>query len=236
MGDDQPGVILREVSAGYARKVVLHDVTACIPRARTTVVLGPNGSGKTTLLNVIAGVVHPVSGAVERASAHPPAYVPQHSAVPDTLPTTVRDTVAMGRWAQLGPWRRQSTQDRSIVRECLARLDIEDLATQQLGALSGGQRQRALVAQGLAQRSELLLLDEPSTGLDREAQRRIAEVLRQECAAGHTVVHTTHDLDDALRADHCLLLSNGRLVAQGAPADVLTEDALRTIWRTPSPP
>ncbi|WP_253773977.1 zinc ABC transporter ATP-binding protein AztA [Goodfellowiella coeruleoviolacea] len=223
------------MSAGYARELVLQRVTACVPSARATVVLGPNGSGKTTLLNVIAGVLAPVSGAVDRASTPAPAYVPQHSAVSDTLPMTVRDAVAMGRWARLGPWRRLSTQDKEIVDECLARLDIDGLATRKLGALSGGQRQRALVAQGLAQRSGLLLLDEPSTGLDLEAQRRIAEVLRQECAAGRTVVHTTHDLDEALRADHCLLLNAGRLVAQGAPADVLTEDTVRAVWHTSRP-
>ncbi|WP_208325876.1 zinc ABC transporter ATP-binding protein AztA [Amycolatopsis arida] len=233
---DQPAVVLREVSAGYARHVVLHGVTARVPAGRATVVLGPNGSGKTTLLNVIAGVVAPVAGSVRRTSVRLPAYVPQRSAVADTLPMTVRQAVAMGRWARLGPWRRQSGKDREIVRECLRRLAIDDLAARQLGALSGGQRQRALVAQGLAQRSDLLLLDEPSTGLDLGARGRIADVLHQERAAGRTVVRTTHDLAEALRADHCLLLDEGRLVAQGAPADVLTEDTVHAVWRLPGRP
>ncbi len=184
-----------------------------------TAVVGPNGSGKSTLLGVLAGVIRATSGTVERPRA--PAFVMQRSDVPDALPITVRDTVAMGRWAHRGAWRRLSRRDWSIVDACLARLDIVDLAARPLGSLSGGQRQRALVAQGLAQESDLLLLDEPTTGLDAQADRQIQTALTEAKAAGVTVMLATHDLPSALRADHCLLLDDGRLVAEGPPSLIL---------------
>lgn len=113
----------------------------------------------------------------------------------------------------------------------LERLGIADLAARQLGELSGGQRQRALIAQGLAQESDLLLLDEPTTGLDPEARERIAALLTELVADGVTVVHATHDLDAARSADACLLLREGRLVSQGHPEQLLTPSALAHVWQ-----
>ncbi len=114
---------------------------------------------------------------------------------------------------------------------CLERLGIADLAARQLGELSGGQRQRALVAQGLAQEADLLLLDEPTTGLDASAQEAITEVLDEVTMNGVTVVQATHDLAAARRADHCLLLHDGRLLHEGLPSTVLTDEALRQVWQ-----
>jgi zinc/manganese transport system ATP-binding protein len=181
-----------------------------------TAVLGPNGAGKSTLLDVLAGVLAPSSGGVERIVGRP-AYVVQRSAAPDTLPISVRATVAMGRWASRGPWRRLTARDRAVVEDCMCRLGVQDLADRPLGRLSGGQRQRVLVAQGLAQASDLLLLDEPAAGLDPQARGYIDEVLARAAADGVTVVTVTHDPAAAARADHCLLLRDGRLVAEGPP-------------------
>ncbi len=226
---------LRDVSAAYGRRPVLHRVTARIPRARATALVGPNGSGKSTLLGVLAGVVPPASGSVEcpALNAGRAAFVVQRSEASDALPITVRETVAMGRWARRGPWRRLTRRDREVVDSWMAGLGILGLASRQLGALSGGQRQRALVAQGLAQEADLLLLDEPAAGLDLDAQRRIREVLDEQRARGVTVIHATHDIDEAMRADHCMLLSQGRLLAAGAPDAVLSRDALQRAWGIP---
>ncbi|TDC04287.1 metal ABC transporter ATP-binding protein [Nonomuraea longispora] len=223
------GVAIHDVVAGYGRRVVLKGISAGLPESAVTAVVGPNGSGKSTLLGVLAGVVEPAGGRVEREGRRP-GYVFQRSAAPDALPLTVRDTVAMGRWALRGPWRRLTAADRAVVDACMSRLGILDLAGRQLGALSGGQRQRALVAQGLAQEPGLLLLDEPATGLDVEAARLIGAVIDEESAAGVTVVHVTHDLAAAMAARHCLLLDGGRLVAQGPPGEVLTPQALRGVF------
>ena len=207
-----------DLVAGYPGRTVLHEVTARFPAGMVTAVTGPNGSGKSTLLAVLAGVIAPSSGSVTRRHAHRPAFVTQRSEAPDTLPITVGETVAMGRWAHLGPWRRPSAHDRAVVDACLTRLDIAGLAARPLGALSGGQRQRVLVAQGLAQESDLLLLDEPATGFDTAARDHVAAAIRE---AGVTVVLATHDMRAALAADHCLLLDAGRVMGAGPPARVL---------------
>jgi zinc/manganese transport system ATP-binding protein len=212
-------LLVQDLVAGHGNPA-LHGITTRIPRARVTAVLGPNGAGKSTLLDVLAGVLAPTTGSVER-SGRSPAYVVQRSAAPDTLPITVRATVSMGRWGTRGPWRRLTAHDRAVVEDCMHRLGVHDLADRSLGALSGGQRQRVLVAQGVAQESDLLLLDEPAAGLDTEARRRIDGTLARAAADGVTVVHVTHDPEVAARADHCLLLRDGRLVGDGPPTTVL---------------
>ncbi|MFJ5997478.1 zinc ABC transporter ATP-binding protein AztA [Streptomyces sp. NPDC092370] len=226
---------LTEVSAGYAGHPVLHQLQADIPALATTALVGPNGSGKSTLLGVLAGVIKPTAGVLHHAGTRAPAFVPQRGAVGDALPLTVRQTVEMGRWGERGPWRRLTRQDRAAVDSVMERLGITDLASRQLGELSGGQRQRALIAQGLAQESDLLLLDEPTTGLDPEARERIATLLTELATDGVTVVHATHDLDAARSADACLLLREGRLVDQGSPEHLLTPSTLAGIWQPAVP-
>lgn len=228
-------VALDEVSAGYAGRPVLRRLSAHIPAFATTALVGPNGSGKSTLLGVIAGVIPVAAGEVAHRTDGRPAFVVQRSRVADVLPLTVRDAVAMGRWARRGPWRRLSRSDRRVVETSMERLGIADLAGRQLGEVSGGQRQRALVAQGLAQEAELLLLDEPTTGLDMAARQLITDVLAEAVADGVTVVQATHDLDAAREAECVLLLQEGRLVAAGAPDTVLTGEAVERIWHSPRP-
>ncbi|MEU6265746.1 zinc ABC transporter ATP-binding protein AztA [Saccharopolyspora shandongensis] len=227
---DQPEITVRDLTVGYTREPVLRGLSATFPSGRMTAVVGPNGSGKSTLLGVIAGVLRPAAGSVERAADREPAFVPQRSAVSDSLPISVRDAVSMGRWAHRGPWRRLTAQDRAVVEKCLAGLELLPVAARRLGSLSGGQRQRALLAQGLAQESGLLLLDEPGSGLDAEARRLISAALENAKAQGTTVVQVTHDFAEAMRADHCLVLNDGRLIAAGAPGAVLTPRVLEEVW------
>ncbi|WP_454197615.1 zinc ABC transporter ATP-binding protein AztA [Nocardia sp. Marseille-Q1738] len=215
-----PDIRIAEVTAGYRGRPVLHELSVTIPGGQVTALVGPNGSGKSTLLGVLAGVITPTAGTISPEHARP-AFVVQQSSVPATLPITVRETVAMGRWAHRGAWRRLTRRDRTMVREYLHRMDIADLADRRLDTLSGGQRQRALLAQALAQESGLLLLDEPTTGLDSLAQQEISDAIRRVGDQGVTVVHATHSREDALRADHCLLLRDGRIAGQGDPHTVL---------------
>ncbi|MGC5531072.1 zinc ABC transporter ATP-binding protein AztA [Streptomyces sp. SR-10] len=221
-----------ELCAGYPGRPVLHQVSGEIAELTTTALVGPNGSGKSTLLGVLAGVIKPTSGDLLRTGGRSPAFVPQRGAVGDTLPLTVRQTVEMGRWGERGPWRRLTARDHATVDAMLDRLGMGDLASRQLGELSGGQRQRTLIAQGLAQESDLLLLDEPTTGLDPEARDRIGALLTTLVADGVTIVQATHDLEVARTADACLLLQDGRLAAQGRPDQVLTTSSLTRIWQT----
>ncbi|WP_344137508.1 zinc ABC transporter ATP-binding protein AztA [Saccharopolyspora halophila] len=215
--------------AGYRGKQVLDVAAAEIPRNALTTVVGPNGAGKSTLLAALAGTL-PSNGALRSRYSGRPALVPQHSAVPEALPCTVFDAVAMGRWAERGPWRKLKTADREAIREAMDRLEITAFANRRLSALSGGQRQRVLVAQGLTQHANLLLLDEPDAGADPHARRLIAEAVRAETREGRTVVQVSHDITEARRADHCLLLHRGRIHATGHPGDVLTDAAINELW------
>jgi manganese transport system ATP-binding protein len=217
----------------YGQRVALAASDFEIPTRSITAVIGPNGSGKSTVLNAIAGLTAPVSGhlavrtpAGDRAAV---AYVLQATTVNEAMPVTVREVVAMGRYARLGPFRPFGERDRRVCREAMDRLDILDLATRHLDELSGGQRQRVFVAQGLAQQASLLLLDEPVTGLDLLSRETILAVVQEEKVRGATVIVTTHDLAEASEADHVLLLS-GRVVASGPPGSVLTPEHLSEAY------
>jgi manganese transport system ATP-binding protein len=157
------------------------------------------------------------------------AYVLQATHVNPYLPLTVREAVTMGRYALTGAFGRLRSQDREAVEAAIEAVALAPLAKRPLHELSGGQRQRAFVAQGLAQGADLLLLDEPITGLDVVSRQHILDAIDAQRAAGHTVVVSTHDLGDAAAADHVLLLA-GRVVASGAPAEVLTDTHLADAY------
>lgn len=209
-------------------KVALRDLDLEVNAGSLLSVIGPNGSGKSTLLESLAGILQPHIGEV-RVAGRRPALVPQSTHVDRSLPITVRETVRLARYANLGLFKRFTRVDRLAVDRALSRLDIEHLGNRQLHELSGGQRQRVLVAQGLAQVAEVLLLDEPVIGLDIASHKLILDVLDEEVADGRTVVITTHDLDEARRSDQVLLL-NTSPIACGSPAAVLTAEHLRTAF------
>jgi manganese transport system ATP-binding protein len=200
-----------------------------------TALIGPNGSGKSTLLDAVAGLLEPSAGGLSVLGADPAgararvAYVLQAVAVTEHLPITVREVVTMGRYAVRGAFGRLRAGDRAAVDRAMERLELTDLAHRHLGELSGGQRQRALVAQALAQEAELLLLDEPVSGLDLPSVVRIRQVIAEEQAAGATVVLATHDLADARDADQVVLLA-GRVVAAGPPAAAITRQSLAAAY------
>lgn len=196
-----------------------------------TALVGPNGSGKSTFLHAVAGLLEPVAGSLvvlgrsPREARRDVAYVLQSVAVTEYLPITVGEVVAMGRYAERGPFRPLRAEDRARVIAAVERLELVHLVNRPIGELSGGERQRAFVAQALAQDAPVLLLDEPMTGLDLASADRIREVIADERAAGRTVVVATHDLAEAQRADHLVLLA-GRVVAAGPSSSVLTRGAL----------
>ena len=216
----------RGLVVSYGPNTALAASDFVIPAGGVTAVIGPNGSGKSTVLNVIAGLVEPSAGSIEvDASPGRLSYVMQATKVNEMLPVTVREVVAMGRYATLGAYHRVGAEDRSAVDSAMARLEIADLASRHLHDLSGGQRQRVFVAQGLAQDHDVLLLDEPLTGIDLTTAQAIDEVIHGETEEGCSVIMTTHDLSEAGTADHVLLLA-GRVTAFGSPPDVLTEASL----------
>lgn len=220
------------VSVHHGSHPALDDVTFEVPSGSTLAVIGPNGSGKSTLLGALAGLNELSSGTLEvraQNSRGGVAFVLQSTDVERSLPITVRETVQMARYPHLGLLRRSSAVDREVVEDALERVGMSDHQWSQIQELSGGQRQRVLVAQGIAQQADVLLLDEPLTGLDLISSRTISEVISQEKVAGRTVVFSTHDLGDAAGADKVLLLATHQ-VAFGPPGDVLSPEPLQEAF------
>ncbi|PQP22654.1 zinc ABC transporter ATP-binding protein AztA [Rhodococcus opacus] len=202
-------IVVSEIEVRYGQTPALNGVSARLAPGTVTAVVGHNGSGKSTLLQCLAGIARPTAGRIDGTKGLGTAYVPQRNAVSDQLPLTVHEVAAMGAWHRRGLWRRLTPGDREAVDEALGRLGLADLGRRRIGTLSGGQRQRALLAQALVQRGDLLLLDEPTTGLDAEARAVIGDVVGEEAARGATVVVATHESCDAERADRVLTLSSG---------------------------
>ncbi len=221
-----------DVEYRYGSTVAVGASSFTVPRGAITALIGPNGSGKSTLLSGIAGIVAPSAGTMtvhQAPSRRSIAYVLQMTRVNDALPITVREIVAMGRYPSLGALERLGDADRAIVRDAMERMGITDLAREHIRELSGGQRQRVFVAQGLAQDHDLLLLDEPLTGLDLPSAQAIDAVIHEERELGRTIVMSTHDLAEARVSDH-VVLTAGRVIASGTPEEVLTAENLRAAY------
>jgi ABC-type Mn2+/Zn2+ transport system ATPase subunit len=226
---------LKDVAVGYDAHPVVGDVSATLGPGELLVLMGTNGSGKSTLLKTMAGLLSVLAGTVTvlgEAPGRQPgdvAYLPQHPRTLDTLPLRVRDVVAMGRFARRGLLRRLGADDWCIIDDAMQRTGCEDFADSALRELSGGQQQRTHLAQVLVRRARVLLLDEPTAGLDARGRRAVTEAIDAERRRGAAVVLATHDLADAEHADQVILLARG-IVAQGSPRDALTDDHLRTCY------
>ncbi|MGU3651299.1 zinc ABC transporter ATP-binding protein AztA [Mycolicibacterium sp. A43C] len=185
-------ITVSSVSFGYCGTAVFRDLTLSVTPATVTAIVGSNGCGKSTLLALLAGIHAPDTGTVGVAAADI-ALAVQRSAVTDSFPLTAAEAVMMGRWRRLGLLRRPGATDRAVVEHCLTELGLADLRDRTLGELSGGQRQRVLLAQAFAQQAPLVLLDEPTTGLDKESATTVIGHLTRLAAAGSTIIAATHD-------------------------------------------
>ena len=243
--DWRPVLRGRDLSFTHPRadEAAVRRVSLSVSPGRLLAVAGPNGAGKTTLLKLLSGSLAPHEGGVtldgralselgDRERALAIAVVPQSESSP--FPVTVREMVGMGRYAHLGPWERSGEGDRAVVEDAMARCAVAELADRHLGELSGGERQRARIARALAQEAPVLLLDEPTAGLDLRYRMELFHLLRQLRAAGLGVLVITHDLNLAARfADRLLLLDRGRAQARGAPDEVLSRASLEAVYEWP---
>ena len=193
----------------YSRTTVFRDLTLSIPPATITAIVGSNGSGKSTLLALLAGIHAPDSGTVD-VTATDIAFAVQRSTVTDSFPLTAAEAVMMGRWRRLGLLGRPRAADRAIVEHCLTELGLTDLRNRTLGKLSGGQRQRVLLAQAFAQQAPLVLLDEPTTGLDADSATAVVGHLTELAAAGSTIIAASHDPAVIAAAHHRVDLDEHR--------------------------
>ncbi|MDH6108952.1 iron complex transport system ATP-binding protein [Kitasatospora sp. MAP12-15] len=226
----------------YGRRTVVDGLDLTLPGGAVTAIVGPNACGKSTLLRGLARLLTPAAGTVTldgadvhrmpaRALAKRLGLLPQQPVTPEAI--TVESLVRLGRYPHqrmLSPW---SATDQTAVEEALTRTGTAELRDQQVDRLSGGQRQRAWIALALAQDTELLLLDEPTTFLDLRHQLEVLDLVADlNAEAGRTTVMVLHDLGQAARyADHLVVLHEGRLAAAGPPAEVLDAELVEAVFQ-----
>ncbi|MEW6542790.1 MAG: metal ABC transporter ATP-binding protein [Nitrospirota bacterium] len=226
---------------GFPGVVALQDISLEIGEGEFVGVIGPNGSGKTTLCRAVLGLMPPLEGslqifdcACEELRCHHRArigYLPQKGTLDRNFPITVLEAVMMGRYGALGLLRRPGRRDREIALEALSNVGMQDHRNSALGHLSGGQQQRVLIARALAQQPQVLLLDEPTTGLDITTQHGVLDLVRRlHRDLTLTVLLITHDIN--MIRDHVdrLVLLKTRLYAAGLPEEVLRPEVLRQVY------
>lgn len=219
----------------YRSGLALEDISFDIQRQERIAIVGPNGAGKSTLLKAIAGLLTPTSGHIQITSArgdekHSIAYVPQRSLVDWNFPVNVSDVVMMGLTGRLGLLRWPRAEHRELVMRCLEMVGMADHAKRQIGELSGGQQQRVFIARALAQEAELLLMDEPLTGLDVKSQETIFHILDDLRRHGVTVLVSTHDLNQAAERFDRIMLINQRLLGFGKSDEIFTPAILAAAY------
>ncbi|MBV9439246.1 MAG: metal ABC transporter ATP-binding protein [Candidatus Eremiobacteraeota bacterium] len=229
-------VEVRQLVVRYGNVTALNGIDLTLPRGTALGVVGPNGSGKSTLLKAIAGLVAPDAGSVlvqgQRPRALTPGtigYVPQVEDVDWQFPVSVRDVVAMGRYPRVPAFRPFSAHDREAVVRAIDALGLAPIADRHISELSGGQQQRAFVARAIAQEPLLLLLDEPTTGVDAATEDALLGLVRELVAGGLPVLMTTHDLDRAPEWFDRLVVVDRRVLAEGPPDEVLASGAYAAI-------
>ncbi|MBT0769564.1 ABC transporter ATP-binding protein [Kineosporia sp. J2-2] len=231
----------RDLDLGYDGRPVVEGLNLAVPPGRVTMIVGPNACGKSTTLRAMARLLAPASGAIlldgkdiqktpTRDVASVLGILPQTPVAPDGI--VVSDLVGRGRYPHQGWLRRWTREDDEAVAEAMRATDVLELAGRPVDSLSGGQRQRVWIAMALAQRTDLLLLDEPTTYLDVAHQLEVLDLLIDlNDRRGTTVVVVLHDLNLACRyADHLVAMRAGRVMAEGAPAEVVTADLIGEIF------
>lgn len=226
----------RDLVVRYDDFVALDGATFDLAFGEALGVVGPNGSGKSTLLKAIAGLIPRSGGELHVLGVEPRhvsggsiAYVPQVESVDWSFPATVWDVVAMGRFPRLPFWRLFGAQDRAAVEHALDVVKMRALARRPIAELSGGQQQRVFVARALAQEPKLLLLDEPTTGVDAATEKALRDVVRELVHGGLPVIMATHDLDSVDRWFDRLMVLDRRVLAIGEPREVAESGVYASI-------
>ena len=227
-------VTFDHATLGYGRRVVLKDLTFTIHEGDFLGLVGPNGSGKTTVLRALLGTHPPLSGTVTRAEGLRFGYVPQRDQVDYDYPLTALDVVLMGRYDRIGLGRRPSAQDRARAMTALEQVGIPELAAQHLRNLSGGQRQRTLIARALVGEPNVLVLDEPTNGMDLVSTTQILGLVRDlHERSGITVLMVSHALNEVANYVERIALVMNEAFRIGTVADIMNETVLSEMYGIP---
>jgi len=232
-------LIVSDLSVAYGRRVVLRKVSAEIGRGQVVGVVGPNGGGKSTLLKAVAGIIPRLSGEVTlfgrpiASQRSKVAFMPQREIVDWDFPVTAADVVMMGRYPRTSWLHRTQRYDHEVVDEMLDRVGMLEYRDRQIGSLSGGQQQRIFVARALAQEADVLLLDEPMTGIDASTQEVVMKIIEEQRQQGKIVLLATHDLFAASCACDCLCCVGERAVSFGPTEEMYTEETLTEVFGGP---
>lgn len=235
-GAPVPAIEVNDLTVAYHEQPVLWDVDLLVPAGVLMAIVGPNGAGKSTLIKAILGLVDSAAGQVlvhgrpygeQRRTV---AYVPQRETVDWDFPTSVLDVVMMGRYGDLGWFRRPGAKERKLATEALAKVEMEALADRQISQLSGGQQQRVFLARALVQDARVYLMDEPFQGVDATTERAIVQVLQDLRAQGNTVVAVHHALQTVPEYFDEVMILNVRHIAFGPVEEVFTDENLRSAY------
>ena len=239
MSDTAPGIVARDVTVTYRNgHTALRDASFAIPKGTITALVGVNGAGKSTLFKAIMGFVPAAKGEIsilgepvkEALRRNLVAYVPQSEEVDWTFPVLVEDVVMMGRYGHMGFFRHPKAADHAAVAEALARVNMTDYRKRQIGELSGGQRKRVFLARALAQEGQVILLDEPFTGVDVKTEEAIIALLRDLRDEGRVILVSTHNLGSVPEFCDRTILVKGTVLAHGLTAEVFTHDNLEDAF------
>ncbi len=238
--DSALAIEARHLGFSYGAHKALENVTFAIPRGSYVGIVGPNGGGKTTLLRIILGLLRPTAGTVLIGGRNPAqarksgtiGYVPQRIVQADVpFPATVEEIVRSGRTPRVGIGRRFGKPDDDAVREAMRQVGIETLAHRLIGTLSGGERQKAFIARALAGAPEILILDEPTTGVDAAAQEEFYALLEKlNAKLGLTILFVSHDIDVIARKVGFVLALNQQLICHCSSHEFLSEDTLKRLY------
>lgn len=224
--DAQAVVRLEGVSLGWRGKWAVRGATGQFLRAGLYAVVGPNGAGKSTFLNALMGQISPATGRIWRDQQLRFAYLPQAHGLDLSVPMSVYDFVALGLWGELGALRALSALQHQRVQQVLTQVGLADFARRPLGTLSGGQLQRVLFARIAVQQAQVILLDEPFTGVDESTTEQLMRIILHWHAQGATVIAVLHDIEQVHQYFPFTVLLAGQVVGWGPTAEVLTEDNL----------
>jgi manganese/zinc/iron transport system ATP- binding protein len=236
INQDQLALQVTDLTVAYNEKPVLWDIDLDVPSGILMAIVGPNGAGKTTLIKTILGLLKPAAGNVwiygrsYKNQRHLVGYVPQRGSVDWDFPTSVLDVVMMGRYGELGWFRRPGAAEKQMATTALEKVGMVAFADRQISQLSGGQQQRVFLARALAQDAQVYFMDEPFQGVDATTERAIVSLLQALRQAGKTVIVVHHDLQTVPEYFDWVTLLNVRRIASGPVREVFTEENLRQTY------